>query len=52
MDHGRPPPSKAIFKFLLNVGQSSHAGKPPGIAAARHTPKSINVAVAIACSLK
>lgn len=41
----------AIFKFFLNVGVSSHAGRPPGMAAVRHITKSFNVDVAIEWSL-
>lgn len=52
IDHGLPPPSKAIFKFLLNVVLSSHAGKPPGIAATLQTFNSVKHDVVAACSLE
>lgn len=52
IDQGRPPPSNAIFKFLLKVELSSHAGRPPGIAATLQTFNSVKHDVAVACSLE
>lgn len=40
------PPKMAIFIFFLNVGVSSHAGRPPGMAADRQMTKSLSVDVA------
>lgn len=45
------PPRSAILRFFLKVADSSQAGKPPGIAADLHTPKSPKMVVAAVCSL-
>lgn len=42
----------AIFRFFLKVGVSSHAGRPPGIAADRQITKSLRIAVVAECSLQ
>lgn len=45
------PPSRAILRLRLNVGESSHANRPPGMVAERHMPNSPRTVVDAACSL-